>query len=480
MKRLLFLLPFFALLYACAGDASIETQIRQKASDGEITAAELAELKTASKLDCAALLAKITEATANSRRGAPKVADCAADPNNGGNGGNTNVSKSANIYVENSASMFGYMEGNTQFREALMSLSSTLEDKGMKNTYFFINDKPYSLGNSFRQFIDAFNPATARKHGKTDASVLDAMLETIVQDVIKTGNTAVFASDFIFAIPAGKKLDAELLNAKFRIKSIFDKLQKAGDYGVLVLRLQSSFNGTYFDYQNKRTVLNDERRPFYIWIIGKNALLQTFESQFQTATLAGYENSVLFYLPSNQEKRYLSLLPQTETLGNFTRSRDAQGAAVGELTGVTGDERKDGMIQFAAIADLSRLPINEKDLLATDNYQVESNLDLSIVKILPISQLSFHKNDERYKGTATHAFIFTTRSKVKDRHEIKLRLLQKMPAWIELQHSSDDSQIKQQLPRTFGLKFLLSGLAEAYIPAGSSPKHAEFSFTLSK
>jgi hypothetical protein len=468
-------------LTACGGDASIETLIRQKAYDGEISAAELAELQKTASLDCAALTAKIADVMSKTKKGAPTVAPCSDAPNGGGTNTDKTLSKIYNVYVENSASMFGYMEGSTEFREVMLDLSSRLEEKGMKNNFLFINDKPYPVTSNFRDFITAFNPQSARKYGKTDASVLDKMLEQIVAEVVKTGNSAIFASDFIYDI-GGKNPQSELLNVKFTIKTVFSRLRAAGDYGVLALRFSSAFKGTYYDYKNGKTALNGEKRPFYIWIIAKNATLQTFEQDYRLENLKGLENAVLFYAPNANEKRYLSFLPQTEVVGSFSRARgEKAGSAVTEIEGVTGDSRRDNMIQFAVAVDMKNIPVSESFLSESANYDIKTDLDLSLVKVLPIDKAGVHKNDERFKGTATHVLIFTTRDKIsKDQHAVTLSLKQVMPNWVDAASSDDDSKIKTQLGKTFGLSALFSGLAEAYIPSGTTPFHSQWTFTLKK
>jgi hypothetical protein len=479
MKTKIYLLALTIFgLTACGGDTSIDTLIRQKAYDGDISTVELKELQEKSKLDCAALTAKITEVTSKSKKGAPTVAACA-----GQNGGSSdkNLSKNFNVYVENSASMFGYMEGSTAFREVLLDLSSRLEEKGMKNKFFFINDKPYPITDNFGEFIKAFNPTSARKYGKTDASVLDKMLEQIVADVVKTGNSAVFASDFIYDIQ-GKSPESELLNVKFTIKTVFDRLQKSGDYGVLALQFQSAFTGTYYDYKNGRTALKGEKRPFYVWIIAKNAILQTFGDDYRLQNLKGLENAVLFYSPNANEKRYLSFLPQTEVVGSFTRGRsEKSGAAVTEIEKISGDSRKDNMIQFAVAVDMKAIPVAESFLENTSNYDIKSDLDLSLTKVLPIDKAGVSKNDERFKGTATHVLIFNTRSKIsKDIHSVSFSLRQELPTWIAAASSDDDTKVKTQLNKTFGLSALFSGLSDAYIPSGTTPFHAKWEFSLKK
>jgi hypothetical protein len=477
MKTNFYLLALAAFSFmSCGEDSSIDTLIRQKAYDGDISTVELKELQEKSKLDCAALTAKITEVTSKSKKGAPTVAACAGT---GGSSSDKNLSKNFNIYVENSASMFGYMDGNTAFREVLLDLSSRLEEKGMKNNFFFINDKPYLITNNFGDFIKAFNPASAKKYGKTDASVLDKMLEQIVADVVKTGNTAVFASDFIYDI-GGKNPQSELLNVKFTIKTVFDRLQKSGDYGVLALQFQSAFTGTYYDYKNGRTSLKGEKRPFYVWIIAKNAILQTFGDDYRLENLKGLENVVLFYSPNANEKRYISFLPQTEVVGTFARSR-SEGAAVTALENVAGDSRKDNMIQFAIAVDMKAIPVAQSFLEDVSHYDIKSDLDISLTKVLPIEKAGVSKNDERFKGTATHVLIFNTRAKItKDAHSVSFSLRQELPTWIAAASSDDDTKVKTQLNKTFGLSALFSGLSEAYIPSGTTPFHAKWEFVLKK
>ncbi len=410
----------------------------------------------------------------------------------GGDSGNTNNSNDCmqiatqtkktssememDIYVENSASMFGYLEGQTEFKSVLMDLPFRMKDKGLKTNFFFINDKSYPIDKDFKVFIESLNSTEAKKYGKTDASQLDLMLETMINNALKTGKSAFLASDFVYDV-RGKKPTDELQNLENKIKNSVNKLKNQG-WGLLVLRLKSQFNGTYYDLNDKKTQLKGEQRPYYIWICGHNQLLQTFTTEYNVSTLKGFELANLYQQPANIQP-YVSILPTSEKKGSFTRK--AGKGAVTELINVEGVQGS-REFQLSLAVNLSEIPVPADYLTNTANYQLKSDLNAQIVSITPVSNAKIQANDRRFLCEATHVFVINIPSLIikTASADFNLQLLQKTPDWVNNLHTDDDSNIKAILNKSFGLKNLIAGVENGFNPSQEQLIYANFGFKLNK
>ena len=65
-----------------------------------------------------------------------------------------------NVYVENSGSMAGYVNGNTDFKKAVYNYLTDIKISGITDTLnlFYINDKSVAKGSDVEDFIEKLNP----------------------------------------------------------------------------------------------------------------------------------------------------------------------------------------------------------------------------------------------------------------------------------------------------------------------------------
>ena len=191
-----------------------------------------------------------------------------------------------NIYMENSGSMYGYVEGVTEFEQSVYSYLSDVKNSDIcsEMNLYYINNEIHKwkqdcndadgIQDDVRDFIDKLEPDTFKKSGgdKTTTDISD-----IIGNILKIrgrDTVSVLISDFVFSPGSGKNAEEYLINQQIGIKNHFAKhLKTDPETGVLIYRLTSGFKGKYFDRINCPYSI-DQKRPFFIMLVGESKYLR--------------------------------------------------------------------------------------------------------------------------------------------------------------------------------------------------------------
>lgn len=384
-----------------------------------------------------------------------------------------NDSTKYDIYLENSGSMFGYINGLTELEEALMGLWTEIAKRGEKLDINFINDKIYPIQKEFDEFFDYLQPYNVRKIGETRSSKIADILKKVIEEVVKKDQPAMVLSDFIFSLEKGGDIEDKLSVQKYGLKSIIinnDLVEKG--IGILVIKLNSRFDGRYYDYQNKPTVLKDTERPYYIWVIGKINVLKSFPDRYNISALKGYANHTLLYSAENMEQPYYSILKRTNTLGRFTK-KDRAKEQITEIKGLSLDKRKK-RFQFSVAVDFSEIPVEENYLSNLSNYKIDPNPGgfYEVVSVEPTENVNIKDVDKKIinseSAVATHIITIATNKVKSGSHPMGLALLKQLPTWIAESSVDNDQDIAQMEGKTFGFKYLVEGVNDGFKPLDHS------------
>ena len=197
------------------------------------------------------------------------------------------VAKAAGInqihfFLETSASMGGYLKGGTAFKDVVSEVV-TKANTIKPVTVYTISDAPKPYAGSLTAFVEGL-ATTPLATGRS--SELHKVFRQVGERA-KGNNIAVLVSDCILSFPDVAIKNNPNINQtdassvlKSEIYDQFTQLNKAG-IGATVYAYTSPFNGTYYDYQNHKQKLSGESRPFYVWVIGKQELLDQFNTQLQ-------------------------------------------------------------------------------------------------------------------------------------------------------------------------------------------------------
>lgn len=366
-----------------------------------------------------------------------------------------------NVYIENSASMDGYVKGVTGFETAIYNLLGDfkISDQTKSLNLNYINSKitytkQDALPADIQDFIEKLEPSTFKQRGG-DRGVSDIknILSTVL-DQVNNENLVVLVSDFVFS--PGKNVNAQdyLNNQTVGIKLDFAKKLKEFDLAAVIIQMESEFNGSYYDRFDNPIPLSN-KRPYYIWILGSSSQIKSIiNKKFLDNIKGGYKNRII--LSSLKEPLpvdYKILL--SNKIGDFRLSEGSKGP-ITEAEVSKRAEKKD-LFGFEVAVDFSKNPQDKSYFSDPTNYRVNGNYSLSAEPIV--------ESDQTTQGF-THKLMLVTKE-LRDEN-LKIEVIGKLPKWVETSSSIDDTNIgsdKSEISKTFGLRQLIEGVNDAFYPA---------------
>ncbi len=361
-----------------------------------------------------------------------------------------------NVFVESSASMDGYVVGNSEFKTTLYRLIGQVEADVLSNpqglSLNYINSITFNKKQSRKQFTDGLSPSSFSAAGgdRANSDIID-----IIENVVKStsnGEVSMFVSDCVYSPQAAEDLDKALAKQQTDMLNILKNKAKSNpQFSVLVYRFISSFDGIYYTKTNGKINVSKGKRPYFVWFFGDESILASVSTCISTITFEDQADYVVGippykYLPYKAmgvDHPYHYLNPQTNG---------------------------DGIKPITFIADMSYLPLSQEYILDTSNY-VCGGKNYSIKKI---EACKGKEEEGKYKYTLwmrgnKNSSLPTTTVKVALKS-----MLQKTPAWVSAfddpTGTDYENGYKPDKQRTFGLGSLISGVQEYY----NSPDYITF------
>jgi hypothetical protein len=383
-----------------------------------------------------------------------------------------------NVYLENSASMDGYVTGVTDFETAIYNLLGDFKISKVcdsLNLNYINNSIPFSKKNALpadiQDFIEKLEPSTFRQRGG-DRSVSDLknVINTVLTTVNET-NAAVLISDFVFSPGSGVNAQEYLNNQGVGIKIDFAEKIKEFDLSTVIIQLESNFKGIYYDKTN-RSIPYKGKRPYYIWIFGSNKQIsKILNKKILDHIKGGYINRLVLQSEKEQSQPNYKILSSPK-IGDFSRA-ELNNRIIADASLSKNNQNK-GFFGFNLAVDFSNSIQDPRYFLDTTNYKL-SNPNYQL-EVEPIS----NKNAPSLSG-------FTHLIKVKTadlRNEIlEIQVVGHTPNWVYKSSSIDDSNILNETSeqqKTFGLQYLIEGVSDAFYPKSSSNAITTFTVTIKK
>ncbi len=180
-----------------------------------------------------------------------------------------------NAFIENSGSMDGYVRGATEFESAIYSLLGAMNSEDLVSNLRlnYINNQiiPFEeagegqLNDRLRRFIADLEPEEfKRRGGDRSNSDLRAVIKTSME---KSGGSSVsmLISDFILSFSTGSNIEESLTRERISITNdVREHMKNNPDFGMVVLHLQSRFEGLFDDYRNNTIPLSRVQRPLHL------------------------------------------------------------------------------------------------------------------------------------------------------------------------------------------------------------------------
>lgn len=335
------------------------------------------------------------------------------------------------VFIENSGSMDGYMCDGSQLKDAVYDYVSDLNRNTDTTQLYYINSTIIPYKGNLTSYIKDLNPASFHKAGGNTAnsdlgSIIAAVLETVDETTV-----AMLISDCILDLPS-KNAQKYLTNCEIRIKDeIVSTMKRVPDLGVEILKLSSDFNGKYFGPDGSVQVLNDVKRPYYIWLFGNKNYLAKLNSDVPLSQLTKYGlGGVVAF--SNQSAVPFDIFNNGLTSKIVVPSH--------------------GDYHLTIQADFSST-IQPDGMVQDKNNYTFNNPTIIVDGIYPISDT---------KSKYTHFIKFTIPKGTNVSQECLTFNTPKLPSWVSESNDETGTNIQENLEKTTGIKYLIQGVADAY------------------
>lgn len=374
------------------------------------------------------------------------------------------------FYLENSESMFGYVNGFTEYVDVVSELSEKPEfaaEKTKREFYFINGGSPLtinSLGNNPAILKTKLNKA-GFNCGDITKSNLNSMFQ-IALEKAQNDTISILISDAIYDIGRPKSPLNALVTEGRETRSKFISRLENEELQTLLIKLSSNFNGDYFFSSHPGKTSINQSRPYYIWIFGKSELLNKyFSEEYISQHLKGFDNYARFLIINENTIPY-QITTSINRKGDFRPDHKSKHKLIQATP-------RHGEFQFSIAVDYSSLPFSESYLTLAENYNC-NNLNFKVMKIEKI------KDNQKHEVTSfsnpTNIIAIYTDKNPSGLLEIVLK--NEIPTWIKASDIDNEKYIDDT--HTFGFKFLTDAISEAYSHKNSDKKLAKFKIEISK
>ena len=363
--------------------------------------------------------------------------------------------------LENSASNFGYISKNTVFKKTFSNLITDLRAKDLvtKVGIGYANGERYCKGKIFEEsreiksFIENLNPQFLQKvNCPTNSS---DMVNVVMNSLPDTNFTMkVIFSDFIFSIPDNHSIDNLAFQKDFMKETFNRYLKQNKKLAICIIKFLSEFDGTYYcEIDNKMIPNVKGTRPFYIFLIGDYHDLNYLINKLNFKEYEGFENMLLY-------ANFDNLTPKARLIHNKNKGDVSIQGSPSQL--IFKNNAYAGELQFDVKINLAELQIPDFMIEDLSLYQLNNDFQLKKIK----------KIEEAEASDYTHVFTVYHKNYKPKYEECKISFQLKLPEWVLESSSENDSEpvSETQSKKTFGFKYLVQGILDAYINLKNTPK----------
>ena len=382
-----------------------------------------------------------------------------------------------NVYIENSASMDGYVEGVTEFEQAVYNYLSDIKisDFTEELNLFYINSQIIPHGSDIADFIEKLEPTTFRQRGGNRGTTdISNVFKTILAET-KENDVAILVTDGIFSPGKGKNAQEYLVNQQIGIKnSMAEYLKILPNTAVVVYQLSSKFDGKYFNREDKPTNINAQR-PYYIWVVGNVANIALLKSLVPEKNFKGSGIQHSFTLLPSIEKEINYAILSSPKFGSFDRQTSSGGGcsrkkdianpktSIYNIKKASNGVHK-GDFMFTIGMDLSLFSI-----LLGDEYLMNTESYARLINKQPNNDYFIEMEHSTNPNTNyTHNMKLTT--DIISVGELEIILRNNLSNWVSEINDDEGLDIHKDnaINKTFGIKYLVEGIYEAYQMRGNT------------
>jgi hypothetical protein len=375
-----------------------------------------------------------------------------------------------NLYLETSASMGGYFNGPTEFKQIISDLAVKIDKEIAVSKIHFVSDTIIDYKGNATMFS---TDIATTKIDLARSSELHKMFDRIAKSTTK-GDISILVSDCILSFSnaqvkanANVNRDAASGTLKNNIYSTFVDLKRRGQAASLYA-FSSKFFGKYYDFQNANISLKGTVRPFYVWVIANNSVLPVFDAKLALIPNFIPEKELHFGLVNTNVHNY-HILTQLPKEGSFTITNS--GGSISDIGIEDTESSNNHKIKFSAVIDLRTLPPYARNLkYLNENIKVDAKgvsatatitVKPSISKLKQKSQIAFYEE-------ASHLVNIDISKSSLPNALLHVYVPLKYDVWYFDWSTMNDQQVQSVGKKTFAFEHLVKGVTEAYNNEGKN------------
>jgi hypothetical protein len=362
-----------------------------------------------------------------------------------------------NLFIKNSANMYGYINPKSELQEALFGLLVDLKaskavsginlhhvNTAVSHSVAFDSDK---VAVDYIHKVDrgTFANRGREKGGNPGETDFDKVFEHVLKTV-ERGGVGILVADFILSPGKGINTDDYVKKHSNSVKTKFLNKIDELDIAVLIFRMQSHFDGNYWNRKSEGVGKLTTQRPYYIWfigapqhlakIVGNKRLMTTLKSNGYTGDYmvlesTGAEKEIEFKIAAS-EKYTVPMKDRHKIMAKRPRKGDSTAFFVD--------------VNFNDAFRDSAFFVNA--VKVSDGYSM---------KVTP-------SKNARFK----HRLTLKSEKLIKG--DVKITVDGRIPEWVNTVNSTDDADIKKdasEQAKTYGFKWIVEGVYAAFHPAVS-------------
>lgn len=334
------------------------------------------------------------------------------------------------VFLENSGSMDGYMCDGSEFKDAIYSYLSAVNNHTKSMKLYYINSDTIRRNVKLNQYVRDLNPSNFKAAGGNRSFTdISKLFERFFSNV-DSNSVCIYISDCILDIPNNAAPNYLNITRVDIHNCVTDQIKAVNNMAVCVYQLESKYDGSYY-FPKGGSKPYSGNRPYYMIIAGPQNLLAFMRNAVPDANL------------THGVKNYCAFSPFYEASATIIKG-SKQVVQIPLNT-----KQRDGYYKFNVLVDLSYTLQSDAILTNNSNYEWLNQNDLLIDSILTI---------EGNQTDYTHSIRFSaTGSVMSDIFKLKNIGL---PLWVA--QSNDTKGDSIDASKTFGIEYIIGGISDAY------------------
>ncbi len=336
-----------------------------------------------------------------------------------------------NFFVENSGSMKGYFNGNTQIKDIIKEYYdriSEYQNEGDTIKLNFINTEIENYPNEIKEYLLKSQSKCTATYTKID-DILSMAMEGLNDSTVN-----IVISDFCFT-----SNDGSFSMAQSDITKSFSKrIKDDADLSVAIVKYMSDFDGVYFP----GGIRCKKPLPFYLWIFGNEKQVKRIVNIPIKAQNCG--TFILQPFQSIMSNIITKKARMVEDNSIVVKEWDKDRQRSGGLFSSCSSDRTSSTYSLNIDMDMSRVILPKEDICNIAKYQITVGYS--------IESINNKKGD-------IYSFKISTGKPAPGKLSIAY-LQQEMPEWV-----FKSNFIGKGIPTdsaTLGVKYLIEGVYDAY------------------